>query len=164
MDRRPSGFTLLEMLIVTVIVGILSTIAYWGVFEVLPKFRLETAFREMSMQLGLARAEAISKNRQMIVHFQATSYRVAHDADRDGTIDAGEVLRSETYGTKITYYRPVGDGVVDPLPLPAGDLVVFDSRGLATNIVPDGQRIGFSNGSRTREILIRYVGTSRKFL
>lgn len=159
--RGRQGFTLIEMMVVVLVVGALATLSYWSYAGVAPKWRLDTAGRDVSSQLTLARAEAISKNRQMILHFQTSSVQVARDADRDGVIDAGEVVKVVAYGAGITYYRPAADA--ETTSLPAGDLVIFDSRGLATNVTPAGMRIGLSNGERTREILVRYVGTLRRY-
>lgn len=152
------GATLIEMMIVVVILGMLATAAYWGFNGVVPGYRLGTAARDVSSLLAVTRARAISQNRYYIVEFQASAYRVIWDQDGDGVIDAGEpVTQTAAYGQGVTYQRPGTD------PLPAGDIVAFNPRGLASNISVNGQVIELTNDPvRTRSIRIRYTGLVTK--
>lgn len=160
MVRRPTnrGVTLIEMMVVVVIIAVLATMAYWGFSGVVPRYRLNVAARDVASLLVLTRAKAIAQNRSYIIEFQASSYRVVWDQDGSGTIDAGEPqTASGAYGRGVTYFRPTTD------PLPAGDTVVFDPRGMAVNVTMNGQIIGLTNGpGQTREIQVRYSGLVKK--
>jgi Tfp pilus assembly protein FimT len=146
------------MMVVVAITGVLVTMAYWGMSGVVPGYRLSTAARDVSEVLILTRARAIAQNRYYIVEFQANAYRVIWDQDGDGVIDAGEsVTQTAQYGQGVSYQRPT------TTPLPAGDIVLFDPRGTASNVTGNGQNVQLRNGSGvTREVQVRYSGLVKK--
>lgn len=156
--RTSLGLTMTEMMVVVAIVGTLATIAYWGFSGVVPSWRLNAATRDVSEVLVLTRARAISQNRYYVVQFQASTYRVVWDQDGDGAIDPGEpVTQTAAYAAGVTYQRPT------TTPLPAGDIVAFNPRGIAYNITVGGQTVQLANGSATtREVQVRYSGLVKK--
>lgn len=162
MGRRTArGMTLVELLVVVAIVGILVGIAFWNLTDVVPGWRLRTASSDVATRLALVRARAISKNRQYIVEFQASGYRVIWDRTTLGSINVGAgadtVEETHAYGTRVEYYRPTTD------PLPGGDFVVVAPRGTMPNIGVSGQMIGLKNAAgRTREVEVFYSGLVRK--
>jgi prepilin-type N-terminal cleavage/methylation domain-containing protein len=96
------GFTLVEMLMVVVIIGVLTSI-------VLPRidftrYRVDGAMQTAGLLLVSAQQLAVTRQHDVVVGFDEAnaSIRVHEDANNDGVIDAGERVRN----------RPLGDNVV----------------------------------------------------
>lgn len=66
-NSRQRGFTLVELVVTIALVAILTTLAIPSFSEVLRQWRRDSATRELSTSLQLARSEAIKTSRQMIV-------------------------------------------------------------------------------------------------
>lgn len=66
-NSRQRGFTLVELVVTIALVAILTTLAIPSFSEVLRQWRRDSATRELSTSLQLARSEAIKTSRQMVV-------------------------------------------------------------------------------------------------
>lgn len=64
---RQRGFTLVELVVTIALLAILTTLAIPSFSEVLRQWRRDSATRELSTSLQLARSEAIKTSRQMVV-------------------------------------------------------------------------------------------------
>lgn len=85
------GFTLLELMIVIVIIGIMIGIATPNFMEYLKSQRLSGATMQLYVDLMNARGQAISENNKVIVELTTNnSYRIIRDLNGDGAIDTGE--------------------------------------------------------------------------
>jgi prepilin-type N-terminal cleavage/methylation domain-containing protein len=62
-DKR-SGFTMIELLIVVVIIGVLSTLGMWRTREVVPRMKTRHVARDFANDLEMARMRAIMDNRE----------------------------------------------------------------------------------------------------
>jgi Tfp pilus assembly protein FimT len=87
------GITLLEVMIITVIIGITSTLAIPRFGQVMDKLRLKTEARDIISSLRLARSNAVSQRSQFGVYFDLNSrqYVLFKDLTNLGsfTYDAG---------------------------------------------------------------------------
>ena len=75
-NRR--GFTLVELMVVVVIIGMVGSIAFVSWNAVLPNQLLNTAVRTLSEVLHEARTKAIANSREFQIHYDldAETYRV----------------------------------------------------------------------------------------
>src|SRR5689334_23994333 len=63
--RRRSGFTLVELVAVVVIVGLIATVTVTRLDFLVPKYRLRGAAREVGSTLGLGKAHAASNGKDV---------------------------------------------------------------------------------------------------
>jgi type IV fimbrial biogenesis protein FimT len=105
-----SGYTLVELLVVIIIIGIVSAIAFPSFQAMVNGNRLTSATNELLATLQTARMEAIRRNTRVVVCSSTDgtscsgaanwSRHIAFvDTDRDGIVDTGEaVVRDTTVG------------------------------------------------------------------
>jgi prepilin-type N-terminal cleavage/methylation domain-containing protein len=103
--RTTAGFSLVELLLVVVIMGMLGAIA-------LPKIdvagiQVSSAVQVLSTTMVAAQREAITKQHDIILTFDAVNrqVRLAWDANSDGDIDGGERTRGVTLDDRVVFGR-----------------------------------------------------------
>jgi general secretion pathway protein H len=134
--RRAAGFTLVELMVVMVIVGLASA----AVVLALPR-RSDTArgeARTLAARLVAARDLAIIGGRDVAVTIDAKGYRISQ-RHRDGWHAAeGRALQPHLWPEALAVTTEIADG----------DALRFDTTGLATpakvRIDSDGSSIGIS--------------------
>lgn len=141
-----SGFTLIEMLMTSVIIGILASVAIPGFSVWLPDYRLKRAARDVFSNLQLAKMQAIRANGRYAVAFNpgAGSYDVVNCGSDDtyGTVDdvTEKTVSLADYGSGVVYGNGSatktvpgttawGDFVTYPSPV---NVATFNSRGIGT--------------------------------
>jgi type IV fimbrial biogenesis protein FimT len=72
-SRWQSGFTLIELMVVLAVMVVLAIIAVPSFIDYMARTRLRTAADGVAGQLALARAEAMRRNRNVIVTFTTSS-------------------------------------------------------------------------------------------
>ena len=100
------GFTLIELMIVLVVMGVILTLSAPSMLNILQKNRLQTAADNFFADLMLARSEAVKRNQPVVLCKSSTGsacdpsgnwelgWLVYADQDADGVKDIGEpVLR-----------------------------------------------------------------------
>jgi type IV fimbrial biogenesis protein FimT len=90
MHRSEKGFTLVEVIVVCVIVGILSSIAIPTYFKWLPGMRLKQAARDLYSNMQLARIQALKDNANVSVRFDTGNDFYYYDLDGNNAYTAGE--------------------------------------------------------------------------
>jgi prepilin-type N-terminal cleavage/methylation domain-containing protein len=118
--KETHGFTLIEVLIVMVIVGILATSVVFMFAN--PSANVKTQAFTMLGDMNRARSEAVTRNEDVLVDFTANGYQICVDAtggvppiigDDDCSDETGENFIQETiFHPKVEYYKPAA--------LPAG--------------------------------------------
>lgn len=119
--RTPRGFTLLEILVVILIIGVMMSLVTLAVHDDSEQ-RLRTEAERLAALLQLASQEAVLQSREIAVVFEEDGYRFL-------VPDAGEWVET-------------GDNVYRPRSLP--DDMVFD-------IAIEGERLEFDDSQRKRE-------------
>ena len=116
-EHREGGFTLMEVMIVVVIIGIASALAIPNYVEWKARHDLREAVSEFAGNLNLARVVAMNRNRQATVTIQVLgSGYIGVDAIAGGT----PLFSTQTMSGSVTG-------------LPSGTTnVVFSSMGLST--------------------------------
>jgi len=177
--RNKTGFTILEVLIVIVIMGVMMGIGFNYIMGWLPSYRIRQAVRDVHSNLQLARMEAIKKHVNCAVSFTKTGnvingYVIYMDLDNDRQRDAGErllrtVLLTEyegdvSFDTNQTGSNPpaTGDGVTFPVNAIGQPTVSFRTNGLPLQ----GGGAGLGNGTVylintknvTKRIVVNQVG------
>jgi prepilin-type N-terminal cleavage/methylation domain-containing protein len=100
------GYTLMEMMIIVVVVGLLASMAVPGFLKMMPKLNLKADARTNLNMLRLARNRSVSENSQYGVYFDTGNKRTFlfkntfdqthanYDAGQDTVIDSSATLHS----------------------------------------------------------------------
>lgn len=136
-DRSEAGFSLMELLVVLVLVGVLASMGGPAMGEYISRQKTRRALDQVAADLSYARVAAVRSGRRAVVTFTGPSdYRVEVAGD---TAAAMRIVRlgSDYAGVVVT---------------PPGATLEFNSRGLLVSALPQ-QYLVVSLGS-TRDSLI----------
>ena len=85
------GFTVVELTLVLFILGLCAALATPSVLDLMARFRLRGAARQVMGDLMWARMHAVSENNKFKVFVLSDhEYRILDDDDNDGKVDGGE--------------------------------------------------------------------------
>jgi len=144
--NRQAGFTLIEVIIVTVLFAIMAAVAIPTFMSMLPGMRLNGAARMVMGDLMAARMKAVKDNNRYQVIFNnpsAGQYQIFDDDDNDGNVDTGEAITTRNIQTE--YYDVTLSSTANPIFLP---------RGTATNF----PSITLQNSSGSKQITVTIAG------
>jgi type II secretion system protein H len=87
--RRKTGFTLIELVITAVVVGLIAALAVPSFYRSMQKLKLNAATREIVSDLRWARSKAIATRKQVGINldFANKQYSVFFDTDNPGNFD-----------------------------------------------------------------------------
>lgn len=95
--ETPSGFTLVEVMVTVAIIGVLAGLAIGGIQNLLPKFRLNAAARQIRGDMQKCKMAAVRNNTDCLMVFtegnstgDAGSYEACFDTNGNDACDVGE--------------------------------------------------------------------------
>jgi type IV fimbrial biogenesis protein FimT len=140
-----SGFTLMELILVMVVMGIVAAIAIPTFMGLLPAMRLNGAARQVMGDLMNARMEAVKQNHEFKVFFLNNhEYKILDDNDSDG-VDDGGLETSKTVDIQNNYEDVTLSDTGDP---------IFSPKGTATTL----STITVQNASGSKTVSISIAG------
>ncbi len=107
--KRNRGFTLVELMITLIVMGVVIFIAVPNFADLIRSNRMTTSSNELVIAMQIARSEAVKRGENVEVCARASDgsqscsgdadtwpdgWLVWHDADDDSTLDSGEVIRA----------------------------------------------------------------------
>ncbi len=147
--RNEAGLTLTELLIVTVVIGVLVQGGVMVALDLMPRYRLQGATRRFGWDLIRARMLAVKQNQGVTVRVDdAHTYTIWGDMNGNGTVDAGEPLDKTVDIHETSAGVTVTTG--DPYPI----LLVYNTRGVPAAAIT----FTVGNGSGTRNVRVRLTG------
>jgi prepilin-type N-terminal cleavage/methylation domain-containing protein len=173
--HRQLGFSLIELMVVIVIIGMMTSVAVISWRVLLPNQQMNTAIRNLSEALHDTRSKAIAYNREFEIHYQidedrywvVTPYRrfdggfaVSEDEERlfshetdlfDSGIDILEIIIDDKeYRDGEVYVR------FDPLGAASNHTILLEQtmfeRSFTVEVLPLTGEIRFHDGIWEREI------------
>ena len=137
------GISLVEILTVLAIVTVMVGLAVPSILSWLNKYRVDSATREVTYNLMLARSRAVSNNNDVIVTFVSGAgsfkYEVHDDTNSNGIRESGEAIKVVYLEDPIEFGGNLGVMNIQGSPIPSNGLIlgadsqiVFDSKGMAS--------------------------------
>lgn len=144
-NHKSAGFTLIEMMIVIVIIGVMAAMAGPSFSNFIPKMKLKADSREKTNYLRQARSRAISENSQYGIYFN--------------TDDNEIVFFKDTSSPELSTYEEGMDSLVQDS-ISCESNVQFSNCSFANNVV-----VFYPNGSASTSgsIDLRDTGSSEMY-
>jgi len=127
--RKKSGYTMMEMMVILVIVGVISAMAVPGFLLMMPRLKLRADARANLNYLRIARSKAVAENRQFGVYFDSGARRAILFADTNNPIAA---TYDDGADSVIEQTEVLSQGITYDASSFAGDCVVFYPTGSAS--------------------------------
>jgi prepilin-type N-terminal cleavage/methylation domain-containing protein len=141
--QHQQGFTLLELVVSTLIMGVLAQLMAIDMLGHMPQRRLSGATQQMTWDLMRARMQAIKRRHNVQVTFVDThTYAIWMDINKNGVIDSGE----EEVKNVHSHYRGVN--------VTATNNITFNSRGASHNAAT----ITLTNTKGSKVIAVNIAG------
>jgi prepilin-type N-terminal cleavage/methylation domain-containing protein len=141
--QNHQGFTLLELVVSTLIMGVLAQLMAIDMIGHMPQRRLSGATQQMTWDLMRARMQAIKRRQNVQVTFVDThTYAIWMDTNKNGVIDSGE----EEVKNVHHHYRGVN--------VTATNHITFNSRGASHNAAT----ITLTNSKGSKVIAVNIAG------
>lgn len=142
---KNKGFTLIELMVVIIIMGLMAGLSVPAITGNLPTYRLNNDIRSVTNGLMLARSYAISSGVPYLCTFtkDASSYRIVKDENTNHAVDVGE----KTTVTQLSRGITINSATVT---------IIFSPRG---NADVSGNVTLINNKNMTRTVYVPLSGT-----
>ena len=149
--RKNSGFTAYELMVTIAIMAVIAAITMPPYLKWWRTSRLQSALSSFTVDLEMAKTEAIRENAFVVVEFYSGSYRIFVDSNKDWGSSGENVLLNRVLPPGVSI-----DAASLTLPT-VNDKVRFNSRGIPADIVTP-ETIQIIQASNNRQITINRLG------
>jgi type IV fimbrial biogenesis protein FimT len=175
-SRQSTGFTLIELILVTAVLALLTIIATPSIKGLIVTIRVNAAIRDLASDMQWARMKAVAENNDYWITFNAAdnSYSIYDDNDNDGP-EADELVKTISipanhngieYGYITGTKGPNGNTITDEIGFPS-DKLRFYSRGTTNSegylyLIPT-EDLSTNNHNRMRALNVVQTGRIRVY-
>ena len=149
--RKNSGFTAYELMVTIGIMAIIAAITMPPYLRWWRTSRLQSAVSSFTVDLEMAKTEAIRENAFVVIEFSSGSYRIFVDSNKDWGSSGENILLNRILPPSVNI-----DTASLSLPT-VNDKVRFNSRGIPADIVTP-KTINITQASTNRQITINRLG------
>ena len=149
--RKNSGFTTYELMVTIAIMAVIAAITMPPYLEWYRGSRLRSAVSSFTVDLEMAKTEAIRENDSVVIQFFPRSYQVFVDSNDDWNSSGENILLNRDLPPSVSI-----DTASLSLPV-VNDKVRFNSRGLPADIFTE-QTITITQASNNKQITINRLG------
>jgi prepilin-type N-terminal cleavage/methylation domain-containing protein len=135
-SRLDKGFSLLELLIVLVVMGIVAGVGYASLRGMMERNRLDAAATQVANDLIRARSYAQTKNvASSWKKLDSSAYQFALGSDiKQYSLPGGIKFSEPADGTEVAYSAPYGEVSVNGSAVAAVKVALTNGKGAATEI------------------------------
>ncbi len=149
--RKNSGFTTYELMVTIAIMAVIAAITMPPYLKWYRSSRLRSAVSSFTVDLEMAKTEAIRENDSVVIEFFPRSYLVFVDSNNDWDSSGENILLNRDLPPSVSI-----DTASLSLPM-VNDKVRFNSRGLPADIFTP-QTIKIIQASNDKQITINRLG------
>ena len=149
--RKNSGFTIYELMVTIAIMAAIAAITMPPYLKWYRTSRLRSAVSSFTVDLEMAKTEAIRKNGLVVIEFYSGRYKIFVDSNKDWDSSGENILLDRVLPPSVSI-----DTATLSLPT-VNDKVRFNSRGIPADIVTP-ETIGIIQAGNNRQITINRLG------
>ena len=149
--RKNSGFTTYELMVTIAIMAVIAAITMPPYLKWWRTSRLRSAVSSFTVDLEMAKTEAIRENDLVVIEFYSGSYKIFVDSNKDWAPNGENVLLNRFLPPSVSI-----DTAILSFPT-VNDKVRFNSRGIPADIVTP-ETIGIIQAGNNRQITINRLG------
>jgi prepilin-type N-terminal cleavage/methylation domain-containing protein len=151
--RKNSGFTTYELMVTIAIMAVIAAITMPPYLNWYRSSRLRSATSSVTVDLEMAKTEAIRENDSVVIEFFPRSYKVFVDSNDDWDSSGENILLNRYLPPSVH----IDTASLTLSPTPNNDKIRFNSRGLPEDIFAP-QTIKITQASNDKQITINRLG------
>ena len=150
--RKNSGFTIYELMVTIAIMAVIAAITMPPYLKWYRTSRLRSAVSSFTVDLEMAKTEAIRENDLVVIEFNPGSYKIFVDSNKDWDSNGENILLDRVLPPSVSI-----DTANLNFPGAFTDKVRFNSRGIPADIVTP-ETVGIIQAGNNRQITINRLG------
>lgn len=132
---RERGFTLVELMVVVIIIGVLAAFAVPSFQDMIQRGQATNAMHEVLANLKLARSEAARRGQNVSLFLNTTDRSIKMVVGDDPSVTDDRLVQASNISGKIDMRRGPGGAAADPFTGTVADSIKFMPRGNVTQQV-----------------------------